>query len=416
AFLALTAGILFARPEQGVTAMLISESAGGVLARRVLLPAVIVMPMLDYAVTASVKSGHLDTASEGAVHTTWLMVFITGIVAAAARLLEKADIRRTRAEAESARLANAVRHAGDAVVITDAKGHIEYVNPAFETITGYRLEEVRGKNPRVLKSGRHDSGFYDNLWQTVKAGMIWRGNMINRRKDGSLYEEEMIVSPITDASGAVLNFVAVQRDVTREAALHKSRGYFTAIVSHELRTPLTNLRLMETLLKQIETAGPAGERVEYLRGALLKTIALFDRIVDATTLIAEISRTGDEKAFSKHAVHRHVAKALNDARESLAAERRNINIEADMWDLPHYATVLGSGVMMQRALEEVLSNAIKFTPDGKSIRVRKYIRDNSVYIEVADEGTGIPEEGLRDVLIPYYSLENPLNHTTGRYN
>ncbi len=416
AFLALTAGVLLARPGHGVTAILISESAGGVLARRVLLPAVIIMPLLDYAVTVAVNAGFLDSASEGAVHTTWLMVFITGMIVVTARLLERADIRRTQAEAESARLASAVKHAGDAVIITDANGLIEYANPAFETITGYRMEEVCGQNPRFLKSGRHDNAFYENFWRTVKTGLIWRGHMVNRRKDGSLYEEEMIVSPITDASGAILNFVAVQRDVTREAALHRSRGYFSAVVSHELRTPLTNLRLMETLLKQIELAGSAGGRVEYLRGALLKTIASFDRIVNATSLITEMSRIGDEKLFSKNAVHRHVSAALADTREHLMAERRNIGIEADMWDIPHYTTVLGSGVMIQRALEEVLSNAIKFTPDGKSIRVRKYIRDGSVYIEVADEGAGIPEEKLHDVLIPYYSLGNPLNHSSGRYN
>ncbi len=415
AFLALTAGILLARPEHGVTAILISESAGGVLARRLLLPALAVMPLLDYAVGASVKAGFLDAAREDTVHTTWLMVFITGLIIATARLLEKTDIRRTRAEAESARLANAVKHAGDAVIITDANGVIEYANPAFEAITGYRVDEACGKNPRFLKSGRHNAAFYENLWRTVNMGMVWRGHMVNRRKDGTLYEEEMTVSPITDASGAILNYVAVKRDITREAALHKSRNYFTVVVSHELRTPLTNLRLMETLLNQIEIAGPMGDRVEYLRGALLKTIASFDRVIDATSLIAEMSYIGDEKPFSKNAIYRTVSTALDHARQNLMADRRNISIETDLRDLPYYATVLGKDVLLRRALEEVLSNAIKFTPDGKAVHVRQYISGGSVHIEIADEGTGIPEDSLRDVLTPYYSLENPLNHSTGRY-
>ncbi len=414
-FLALTAAILLTRPHSGITAILISNTAGGVLARRVLLPAIIIMPVLDYAVTAFVKAGFLDIASEEAIHTTWLMVFFTGMIVITARLLEKTDIRRTHAEAESARLATAVKHAGDAVVITDANGLIEYTNPAFETMTGYRISEVCGKNPRFLQSGRHDRAFYEDLWGAIKTGRIWRGHAINRKKNGSLYEEEMTISPIVDTSGAILNFVAVQRDVTREATLHKSRTYFTAIASHELRTPLTNLRLVETLLKQIEIAGPMGERIEYVRGALLRTMASFDRIVDATTLISDMSQTGAEKCFANEPIHRATSKALENARANLDEERRIIWIESDMWDIPHHATVPGNRAMIQRALDEVLSNAIKFTPDGKTIRVRKHISDNSVHIEIADEGKGIPEDKLRDVVIPYYSLENPLNHSTSRY-
>lgn len=414
-FLALTAGILLARPGRGVTAILISNTAGGVLARRVLLPAIIVMPVLDYAVTLCVKAGFLDIASEEAIHTTWLMVFFTGIIIVTARVLEKTDIRRTQAEAESTRLATAVKHAGDAVLITDANGLIEYANPAFENITGYRMNEVCGKNPRMLNSGRHDSVFFENLWRTVKAGLIWRGHIVNRKKDGSLYEEEMTISPITDAAGTVLNFVAVKRDVTREATLKKSRDYFTAVASHELRTPLTNLRLVETLLRQIEIAGPMGERIEYVRGALLKTMASFDRVVNATTLIAGTSQSGAEKTLADNFMHRIVSNALEHARTNIKEERRNIRIETDMADIPRDATVAGNSVMIQQALEEVLSNAIKFTPDGKAIRVREHVNGGSVHIEVVDEGEGIPEDKLRDVCIPYFALENPLHHSTGRY-
>lgn len=414
-FLLLTVGILLARPDRGITAILISDTAGGVLARRILLPAIIVMPLLDYAVSACVKAGFLDSASEGTVHTTWLMVFFTGIIIATARLLEKTDILRTRAEAESARLAGAVKYAGDAVIITDANGLIEYANPAFEAITGYRVDEVYGKNPRILKSGRQDLAFYEDLWRAINAGRIWRGHVIDKKKDGSLYEEEMTISPITDASGAIMNFVAVKRDITRDAALHRSRAYFTTIASHELRTPLTNLRLVETLLRQIEIAGPMGHRIEYVRGALLKTMASFDRVVNATTLIADMSLTGAERSFVKDPIHRNISRALENARANLGEEKRNIRIEADMWDIPHHATVLGNRRMIQQALDEVLSNAIKFTPDGKTIRVRRYISGGAVHIEVADEGEGIPEDRLRDVCIPYYSLENPLNHSSGRY-
>ena len=316
---------------------------------------------------------------------------------------------------KSAWLAAAVAHAADGVAITDAEGNIEYANPAFEEMTGYRLDEVLGKNPRVLKSGRHDRLFYEELWKTIKAGKVWRSHIVNRKKDGSLYEEEMTISPIADAGGAIVNFVAVKRDVTREAALQKSRAYFTDITAHELRTPLTKLHLVENMLKRIDTAGFVGGQVEDVRGALLESMTAFDRIVNATALISDMTRTGAEKPFGRNFIYYDVTAALENARVNIQEARRDIRLEADMADLPRYAAVPGNRAMISQALDEVLSNAIKFTPDGKTVRIRAYSGGGLVHVEVADEGEGIPEDKLRDVFIPYYSLENPLTHSTGRY-
>ncbi len=322
---------------------------------------------------------------------------------------------RKRAEDENTRLAAAVTHTADAVVITDAEGGIEYVNPAFEKITGYRMDEVIGKNPRVIKSGIHDRAFYEEIWRTIKAGHVWRGHIVNRKKDGSLYEEETTISPIADAAGAIKSFVAVKRDVTHEAVLEKSRAYFTAITSHELRTPLTKLHLVENLLTHIETPSLVGGQVETARGLLLEATASFERIINATGLISGMALAGAEKRFTRESIYHNVTEALENARANIGEARRDIRIEADMAGLPHHAAALGDPGMIRQALDEALSNAIKYTPDGKAIRVRAYTGDSSVHIEVADEGEGIPEEKLGDVFIPYYSLENPLHHSTGRY-
>ncbi|TBR21894.1 MAG: PAS domain S-box protein [Candidatus Nitrosotenuis sp.] len=321
---------------------------------------------------------------------------------------------RAAMQNESARLAGAVMHAADAVAITDSDGIIEYVNPAFETVTGYSLDEARGKNPRVLKSGRHDRSFYEEMWRTIKAGKVWRGKIINRKKDGSLYEEEMTISPVMDAAGSVVNFVAVKRDITRENALQKSRAYFTDITAHELRTPLAKLHLVENLLMQIEGAGIGG-RMGEVRNALRDSITSFDRIVNATTLISDMARTGSERPFVRDLVYYDIATALEAAQANIIEARRSIAMDVGMAELPRHATVLGNRGMIQQALDEVFSNAIKFTPDGSSISVRAYAGRSHVHIEVADEGEGIPEDKLRDVFIPYFSLENPLTHSTGRY-
>ena len=126
---------------------------------------------------------------------------------------------RKQAEVANARLATAVKQAAEAIVITDPKGTILYVNPAFEKITGYTSPEVVGQNPRILKSGRHDAAFYQQMWDTLSQGKVWVGRVINKKKNGAFYEEEMTISPVFDSNGKIANYVAVKRDVTQEVAL-----------------------------------------------------------------------------------------------------------------------------------------------------------------------------------------------------
>jgi len=140
----------------------------------------------------------------------------TGPAVAEPERVRPTEVGRHPAEEERARLAMAVEQAGESIVVTDTDGTIRYVNPAFERVTGYRREEVLGKNPRVLKSGRQPEAFYRELWDVLTRGRTWRGHFVNRRKDGTLFEEEAVISPVRDASGGVVNYVAVKRDVTDE--------------------------------------------------------------------------------------------------------------------------------------------------------------------------------------------------------
>lgn len=111
-------------------------------------------------------------------------------------------------------LIEAVEQAAEAIVITSAGGTIQYVNPAFTRMTGYSREEAIGSNPRVLKSGKQDPRYYAELWTTILAGKIWHGELINQRKDGSCYTEEMTIAPVRDAAGAIIKFIAIKQDVT----------------------------------------------------------------------------------------------------------------------------------------------------------------------------------------------------------
>ena len=122
---------------------------------------------------------------------------------------------RTQADAQLRLQSAALNAAANAIVITDRAGLIEWVNPAFSDLTGYTAAEAVGKNPRELvKSDQHDQAFYKNLWDTILSGQVWRGEIINRRKDGSLYTEEQAITPVRDAQGEISHFIAVKQDIT----------------------------------------------------------------------------------------------------------------------------------------------------------------------------------------------------------
>src|SRR6266496_2138445 len=116
---------------------------------------------------------------------------------------------------EELRLHAAVLHAAaNSIVITDRNGTIVWTNPAFSRQSGYSAEEVLGKNPRLLQSGRHDKDFYTRLWATVSSGEVWRGEIVNRRKDGTFYTDEMTITPVFSQPGQIGHFVAIKQDIT----------------------------------------------------------------------------------------------------------------------------------------------------------------------------------------------------------
>ncbi len=127
---------------------------------------------------------------------------------------------------------------------------IQYVNPAFETITGYRRQEAIGQTPRLVKSGVHDGAFYENLWDTIRNGDIWTGQITNRRKDGTLIQEDAIISPLLSSSGGITGYISLKRDITEEVKLHsqlaqaqkmESVGRLAGGIAHDFNNILTAL-------------------------------------------------------------------------------------------------------------------------------------------------------------------------------
>jgi sigma-B regulation protein RsbU (phosphoserine phosphatase) len=121
---------------------------------------------------------------------------------------------RHRIEAQLKLAQAALQAAANAILICDRNGLISWVNPAFTQLTGYTLEDVRGQNMRLLKSGKHPLEYYQQLWQTILAGEVWHGQTINRRKDSTLYTEEQTIAPVRDEQGEITHFISVKQPLT----------------------------------------------------------------------------------------------------------------------------------------------------------------------------------------------------------
>ncbi|NTW49011.1 MAG: PAS domain S-box protein [Chlorobiales bacterium] len=171
---------------------------------------------------------------------------------------------RKRAETERERLMAAIEQVAEVIIITDLAGTIQYANPAFERVTSYSRKEAIGQNPRILKSGKHDKVFYASIWRSLRKGKTWEGRFINKRKDGTLYTEEATISPVRDASGTIVNYVAVKRDITHELETEQyllevqkmeSIGRLAGGVAHDINNMLMAIMGYAELCQNVLPAG-----------------------------------------------------------------------------------------------------------------------------------------------------------------
>jgi len=193
-------------------------------------------------------------------------------------------------ELQLRRYASAVEQSSEAMLITDADGLIEFTNPAFSRLTGYTFDEVRGRNPSVLKSGAHSLEHYRAVWATIKDGRAWSGSVVDRRKDGTYYPTMLTIAPVVDPRGVITHFVGVQHDISHQVELEErirhtekveTLGMFAAGIAHDFGNSLMLLSLqMQLATRQLDT-NPAEARAGYARMEQL--------IMDAAARVREIS-------------------------------------------------------------------------------------------------------------------------------
>ncbi len=219
-----------------------------------------------------------------------------GDVAILATVLDITEQKRSEAEHE--RLSTAIEQAAEPIVITDAEAKIQYVNPAFTRITGYARDEVYGNSPNILKSGKQDEAFYRRMWDTIQAGQTWQGRLVNRRKDGTFYTEDITISPVCDQAGTITNFVAVKRDITRELSLEaqfqqaqkmEALGTLAGGIAHDFNN------ILGIILGYTELAVSDCDHPAAVRSQLEEVLAAAGRARDLVQQILTFSRLKDQE-------------------------------------------------------------------------------------------------------------------------
>ncbi len=309
---------------------------------------------------------------------------------ASALMLDISERKRLEAalQAERDRLQAILRDIGDAVMVADPQGSIEYVNPAWERLNGYALREALGRHASLIQSDKTPPGVYDELWRALEQGRAWQGEVINQRKDGSLYDAAVSFTPLEDEQGELVNVVGVLHDISRLKELDRMKSKFISDVSHELRTPLTNIRLYLDLLKSTRDRG----RVQGYFDTLFRETDRLGVLIEDLLSLSRLE-SGATPFLPVPLDLRHMLGMLARDRRELATHRGLALGIRVAEDLPK---VLGDERLLIQVFTNLLTNAMNYTPPGGSIRLGAVVHEQEgvewVVASVEDSGLGIASE------------------------
>jgi PAS domain S-box-containing protein len=335
-------------------------------------------------------------------------------------------LERKRTNIEVRRLTTALEQSPVGVAMTDAQGNIEYVNQRFMQLTGYSLRELKGKNPRILKSGLTPDATYGVLWATITAGKEWQGEFVNLRKDGTTYWASASISPIKNYDGVTTHYVCAQEDVTAikaaEEALQSSmraaedanraKSEFLASMSHEIRTPMNAIIGMAELLEETELSNQQRRYVDIFKSAGESLLVLINDVLDLSKIEAG--------KLEVESVPFDLADVVEKTVSVLGIRAREKDIELLSRIAPGTPTkIKGDPDRLRQVLTNLVGNAIKFTDVGQVLVTVENTGDtNRVHdgfnlaVSVADTGIGIPPDKQQAV---FESFTQADSSTTRRF-
>ena len=348
---------------------------------------------------------------------------------------------RTAAEVQLHKLSQAVEQSPESIVITNIKAEMEYVNEAFVQATGYKREDLIGKNARMLQSGETPAETYVTMWANLSRGLPWKGEFHNRRKDGSEYFEFAIITPLRQADGSVSHYVAVKEDITekkrigeelnqhrhhmeelvrertreliearRQAdAANLAKGAFLANMSHEIRTPMNAIIGLTHVIKQSGASAEQTIQLDKIDGAGRHLLTIINDILDLSKI--EAGKMHMENAdFNLSVVLDAVASIVGHA-----AKVKGLRIETDCDAVPPW--LKGDVTRVRQALLNYASNAVKFSTAGVIVLRAMLLEDDGVNLrvrfEVRDSGIGIAPEQLSRLFKAFEQADSSITRKYG---
>jgi len=338
-------------------------------------------------------------------------------------IFENINVRK-ELETELIKAATLVEESSEAIVITGTEGIIQFVNPAFEKITGYTRTEVKGKSIRILESGEHSSLFQKGIWDTISAGKKWKGEIIDRRKDGSFFEMSMTISPITDKDGNITGYVSCQRDMSHEIELEKqlsqshkmqAMGTLAGGIAHDFNNILMGiLGYTEMGMDETEKNSAAHEFFEQIFGAgirakdLVKQILTFSRSskrrkgpIQMAIMVREILKFIESTIPSSIKIKRNIKSNSCVLGDPTEIHQILMNLCANA----SYA-MRESGGTLEVILED-FNLTMNKAPSFKEIKPGPYIR-----LSVSDTGKGISPNVIDKIFEPFFTTK-PVGEATG---
>lgn len=329
------------------------------------------------------------------------------------------EIERNRAHAQMQKLSSALEQTADAVMIVSRGGLIEYVNPAFEKVTGYTRGEAVGKNPNILRSDRHGEEFYRQLWKTILHGESFHDTFINRRQDGMLYYEEKTITPIKDVHGVVTHFIATGKDVTKRKLAEERALQRQAQLTHVQR--VSAMGAMATSLAH-ELNQPLAAIVNYARGCIHRLRGGELRSDELRTALEHIATEGARSGEIIQRVREFLRKGkplrtradinqiVREAADLAGPEARRKDIALRLELTEGLPLVLVDAVQIEQVVLNLVHNAIEAIDEAQCQRREVTVRTgpdpkNGIEVIVRDTGPGLPLKNFDRLFEPFFSTK-----------
>ena len=326
------------------------------------------------------------------------------------------ELQRTQEKLR--KLSRAVEQSPSAVIIVDLDGRIEYVNPKFTQSTGYTLEEVVGRNPRILKSGETSPDEYANLWSTITAGNEWRGVLHNKKKNGELFWEAASISPIRNSEGTITHFLAVKEDITdrrrlenevkkRNREIAKNRelavmGRMATMIAHDLRNPLSSIKMALQILGERAARIWRSEEDE-LQGIALEQVGYMEEILEDLLSFSRPDALKPEWVS--------IGKILDQAVISCQKQIDEFGARLDTWYQPGLPTLHSDPRKLRQVFSNIIMNALQAT-EGIATRKPEITvtvqldignKQPQIRVEICDNGCGIEADQQDKLCEPFFT-------------